>query len=510
MFKNKSTIAGTMAGVVFVTFLGKILSLVREALIANYYGASYVTDIYVLENGIVNAVCTVLLCVATTAFIPVFMNRRANNENVRLFAQNALVFFSLSSALLAIVLFFIPEIVLGFVAPGTFAKYDGSQLDLILLSLRLSFINIFLLSVQGALRALMQAYGKMILAAAQSLVLNCVLILYLTMLNSLGLIGLTFAMVVAQGSIVLLYFVRAIVGAMVGFEKVPIRSLVEDARELVKLAFPVMLMSILSQASYIVDRNVASGFAEGTMALIGYASTLALALNALFGESINNVVYPKLAEYASRGDEEHFSDLGKSVFVAASTLLIPMIIGMMVASEDVIRLVYGRGGFTESNVVECGMYLTLYLPGIYFFYLRDLLNRFCYSKHSTRVPSLCAAAGFILTIAFNMLLPRFMGSDGIVTAVTVAAFLSFVLEFVLIKITRIDDFADGWIRSVFVISLSAMLSLGLTSCMHAILDVPHVFRLAACLLTAFVSFAIIAVPTLKSSYIRILKGNLID
>ena len=103
-----------------------------------------------------------------------------------------------------------------------------------------------------------------------------------------------------------------------------------------------------------------------------------------------------------------------------------------------------------------------------------------------------------------------MGSDGIVTAVTVAAFLSFVLEFVLIKITRIDDFADGWIRSVFVISLSAMLSLGLTSCMHAILDVPHVFRLAACLLTAFVSFAIIAVPTLKSSYIRILKGNLID
>ena len=94
--KEGISAAWAIAGVVLITAIGKLLGFVREALVAYCYGASYVSDIYVLENGIVNAVCTVLLCVVTTAFIPEFMQRKAEGRDPY-FWRDALSLFSVQS-----------------------------------------------------------------------------------------------------------------------------------------------------------------------------------------------------------------------------------------------------------------------------------------------------------------------------------------------------------------------------------------------------------------------------
>lgn len=116
-----------------------------------------------------------------------------------------------------------------------------------------------------------------------------------------------------QAAIALVFFTRVVVSGMLVLEKTTVESIKSDFKEMFSLALPVVFMSILSQASYIVDRSVASNFDEGTMALIGYASTLALAVHALFSESINNVVYPKLSSYAAKRDSSGFLELAEFI-----------------------------------------------------------------------------------------------------------------------------------------------------------------------------------------------------
>lgn len=502
--------AWAIAGVVFITAIGKLLGFVREALVAYWYGASYISDIYVLENGIVNAVCTVLLCVVTTAFIPAFMQRKTEGRDPYSLTRNAVAIFGFISAAFSLILFFIPDIVMMLIAPGTFAKYGGERLGIILLSVRISFFNIFLLSLQGVLRALMQVHGRMLLASSQALILNAILIAYLLCLSRFNLLGLTIVMIVAQLVITVVFAVRAIQMRMLRKGAIHIADCIQDAKILFRIALPVMMMSILSQASYVVDRSTASSFAEGTMALIGYASTLALAINSLLGESINNVIYPKLARHASEGDAESFDELGKSVFALSSTVLIPLIIGMAVSSTQVVDVVYGRGNMTQGNVAEAGMFLMLYLLGIYFYYLRDLLNRLCYACRNTRVPSIAAAFGFVITILCNIVLPRYVGASGIVLATSFGALSSFCIELILARALRVLHFNRDWIEVAVKVGVSAAVSIFFTVTAFGLVCEWHPLTSASiCVFVAFASFCVVAIPSLRKSYISLVRGGLI-
>lgn len=92
--KKRSTILLTSIVVVAITLCGKLLGFVREAFVASCYGASYISDVYVLESGIVNAVCTILLCVVTTAFIPLYMSKENKKRQPTLPAMLFMAFFS--------------------------------------------------------------------------------------------------------------------------------------------------------------------------------------------------------------------------------------------------------------------------------------------------------------------------------------------------------------------------------------------------------------------------------
>lgn len=507
--KEGISAAWAIAGVVLITAIGKLLGFVREALVAYCYGASYVSDIYVLENGIVNAVCTVLLCVVTTAFIPEFMQRKAEGRDPYSLARCAILIFGAISALFSLALFLAPDIVMMLIAPGTLEKYSGKQLDIILLSVRISFFNIYLLSLQGILRALMQVHGRVLLASSQALILNAILILYLLCLSEFNLLGLTVAMIVAQLAISVVFAIRAIRLRMLTWGTIRASDCIQDAKDLFGIALPVMMMSLLSQASYVVDRSVASGFAEGTMALIGYASTLALAVNSLLGESINNVIYPKLARHASEGDEQSFQELGKSVFALSSTVLIPLIVGMAVSSTQVIDVVYGRGSMTSDNVAEAGMYLMLYSLGIYFYYLRDLLNRLCYACLNTRIPSIAAAFGFVVTIICNIVLPLFMGPNGIVVATSIGALSSFCIEITLSQVLKVLSFDKGWIKIAVKVGASTIISIALTVTVFSLVSEWNPLAcVSICVVVAFASFCMIAVPALRKNYVSILRGEL--
>lgn len=457
-FKGDS-IAITTLAVIVITVIGKFLGFVREAMVASCYGASYVSDIYVLENGIVNAICTIFLCVVTTSFIPLFMRAKESGRSSNSFTCNIILALGSIGLVLSVVLLFIPDLILCFVAPGVAEKYSGAQLNLIIWCIQLSMLNVFLLLMQGLFRAIMQAYVKMLLSAGEALILNSILIAYLLFFSRNGLLGITVAMLVAQSAICVVYLIRIVSSKMVNFSSwKPSLDGFHDVKHMLKLSLPVLLMSILSQASYLVDRSVASSFAEGTMSLIGYASTIALAINSIFGESVNNVFFQKFSVLASKREYNRLNKLSRSVTVATTALLLPMIIALTLFPKEAIDLIYHKGSFSTENMMEAAHYLSLYLPGIYFFFLRDLFNRVCYACCNTKLPAISAAIGFTSTIVLNLTVPQAIGPTGIVLAVSCGAFLACAFELTIMFLYQILMFDKRWLSSWLSIVVPAFVT----------------------------------------------------
>lgn len=503
--KNNSVFLTTVV-VVLITLCGKFLGFVREAFIANCYGASYVSDVYVLEIGIVNAVCTILLCVVTTAFIPLYIER-GGGEKAQQFACNAFYGFILIGSLASFALCLVPEAILQLVAPGFLLKYSGEQLTIILLSIQISMINILLLLLQGLLRALMQAHGKMFLAAGQTIIFNIFIITYLICFSNYGLIGITIALLVAQIVIALVFFLRVIIPGMLALKKTIVTSIKSDFREMFSLALPVVFMSVLSQANYIVDRSVASGFDEGTMALIGYASTLAMAVYSIFSESVNNVVYPKLISYSAKGNRRYFLELANSSIFFACLLIVPLLITMFCGAQIIIEAVYYRGSFTYENVQAATIFLRLYLPGMFFFYLRDLLNRFCYAQKNSKLPSICAVAGFVLTIILNLTIPRFCGANGIVIATSSAAIIACLLEAIIIYKEELLLWSKSSFKLFFLVGLAFVVSFASALGVLVVFAGIHsIVRVLIMLAVSYISYCLVAILFGRKYFAPILKS----
>ena len=459
MGNDKSRLISIAIIVVAVTFVGKVLGLVREAYIASAYGATYIADVYVLQNGIVNALCSVFLCVVTTTFIPLAFEAREKGREQQ-FITSVLLGYTVIAILLATVLAFFPEPILACVAPGVLGKYSGDTMRVILVSVQISMMNIVLLMVQGLLRALLQLNDKMQVASLQGIVLNILLLVYLVYFADNGLMGLSVAMVVAQIAVTAVFFTYVIRHHMLVLDRVSAASVIRDCETMLVLALPVVVMSVLSQASYLVDRNVASGFDEGTMAMIGYATTIAV--NGIFGESINNVIYPRLSELASGGKSSKLSLLGRRMALYASIPVAAIVGGIIPVSASLICLIYGHGTFTPEHVEMTSQFLMIYMPGMFFYYERDFLNRICYSQKRTGIPSLCAAFGFISTIILNLTIPLFLGARGIVAASSIASFLAFALQLGLILGLHYVDKPFDWFKDYTVIVAYFILSILIT------------------------------------------------
>ena len=455
---RRGNLAFTAVVVVAITFLGKLLGFVREAAVAYCYSASYISDVYVLENGIVNAVATVVLCVVTATFVPTYVRRKSLEGGAASYANSVLVVFSVIGLVLTFILVFIPEIILGIAAPGFGEKYEADTMRIIVVSVQISMVNVFVLISQGVLRAILQANSKMALASFQGIIINICVLAYFLFLSYWGLLGLASAMVIAQVVAWAIFIVYIKVKGYLPLARISIRESIKDSYEMLKLSVPVLLVSVLSQASFLVDRAVASLFTEGTMAMIAYATTIGMAVNGLFGESINNVLYPKISELSARGDREGLASFGVRSFVLSSIPVVAAVICLMGSSEQVIRLVYERGDFSCSNTQETAMYLQLYMPGVFFYFARDFLNRVSYANQKTAVPAACAALGFVLAIVLNLTIPRIVGSAGVVIATSLSMTVSFFVQFGVMLFMGALPKAGCWIGACAKILISALFS----------------------------------------------------
>lgn len=439
--------------VMAITILSKVLGFGREIVLSYVYGASAITDAYIISQTIPVVIFSFISAGIATGFIPMYSrismaegqlaaNKYTNN------LSNALLL--LASIIVVFVLLFTQPIVKLF-ASG----FSGETLDLAINFTRISIFGVYFTALISIFSGYLQVHDNYMIPALVGIPMNLIIIasLFISTKTNIYMLAIGSVLATASQLLLLVPFVRK-----TSYKYQPIFSLKDEhIKNMVIIALPVIIGQSVNQINVLVDRTLASGIAVGGISALNYASRLNDFVQSLFVASITTVMYPMISKMAAAKNMKGLKSYVSEAISTINLLVIPATIGAMIFSKEIVALLFGRGAFTPEAVAMTGNALFYYSIGMIAFGLRDILSRAFYALQDTKTPMINATIAVVINIVLNIVLSRFLGIGGLALATSISGIVSAFLMFITLR-KKIGPFGLKEISISFIkISIASVL-----------------------------------------------------
>lgn len=432
MQKAGKRFAGTAILMVLVTLLAKALGMLRDILLAQYFGTSMDAVAYEAASRLpITLFDFALGGVVTAAFIPIFNELMVKEGRARAFSFanryfNLILLLTVSIAAIGM-LFSAPLV--SFLAPeiDSVTKVFAADLS------RIMFPMIVFTGIAYCYVGILQSFEKYTLPAIMSLVSNLVMVLYFyTLATRYGVWGLSVALVIG-------WFLQAAIQApaahRLGFRFRPtLRLRDEHIGRALKMAVPILICSWLQPVCNVINTRFASGFEDGSaITMISYANRLYIIIVGIFSFVATNLLFPKLSRAEAGGDRE-----GAKRFAADSVkillyLMIPLAVGIFLLAEPITRTIYMRGEFSAHDAEMTAGALRLFALGIPFMSANEVLTKLFFAMQRVKAPMIASLFSCLGNILLVTLLVRSIGFDGIALASSVTIALCMLLNLMFLS-----------------------------------------------------------------------------
>lgn len=406
-----------IAIIIFITIFTKLLGFGREIALTYFYGASNISDVYLIAQTIPSTLFALIGTGLATTFIPIFnkVQKEKGEDSAMRFTSNVInLVMIFCSFLVLLVLVFTPQVVKIF-ASG----FDGATLTLAVNFTRISVMGIYFTALIYILNAYLQLKNEFIIPALISLPMNLVLILFYAVASRNNDVLLAYGLFLSI-LIQFLFILPTVVKnrfkyyALVDFKN-------NYVREMLIFAVPVVLGTSVNQLNVLVDKNIASSIVVGGISALNYADRLSGFVYGLFVIPVVTVIYPSISKLAIKDDLAGLKKVVNESLVSMSLLIIPASVGAMVLARPIIEFLFMRGEFNEQAAVLTSQALFYYAISMLAYGFRDVLTRVFYSINDSKTPTMNAIIGVILNIVLNLILSRFMGISGLALATSISA-----------------------------------------------------------------------------------------
>lgn len=192
--------------------------------------------------------------------------------------------------------------------------------------------------------------------------------------------------------------------------------------ETLKIIVPMIIGMAISDVNTIIDKTLASlVVSEGGVSSLNYAVKLYSFVAGLVVMSIGTVAYPEMSKAASENDMEKVKKTIRTTITLSAILVIPSIVAFLFFSNDVVRILFKRGMFTENDVTVVGGALFFYALGLIGYSLIDTLSKAFYSLKDTKTPVKNTGLIVLLNVIFSVSLSKFMGLNGLALGTAIAS-----------------------------------------------------------------------------------------
>ncbi len=408
LFKAASTVS-------LLTLVSRITGLMREVLMASTFGASAMTDAFNVAFRIPNLFRRLFAEGAfSAAFVPVLATTRSQqgDEVTRLLIDRV------ASLLIAVLLLTCvlgvagAPVLVWLLASGL--QQDAKAYDAAVLMARWMFPYIGFMSLVAFSAGILNTWRRYAVPAASPVLLNLALIVAAwagaPWFKTLGIEPI-YAMacgVIVGGLLQLAVQLPALRRA--GLLPAPSfvwRALLEawsddKVRRIARLMLPALLGVSVAQLSLLINTQIASYLAPGSVSWLAYADRLMEFPTALLGVALGVVLTPQLAAAESSGDSARYSamlDWGLRLVVLLS---LPCALALLLFSRPLISVLLHYGAFTDHDLQQTSLALVGYGVGLVGLVAIKVLAPAYYARQDIRTPVRIAIIVLILTQVLNL------------------------------------------------------------------------------------------------------------
>ncbi|TSC79067.1 MAG: Integral membrane protein MviN [Parcubacteria group bacterium Gr01-1014_29] len=379
------------------TIASNILGIVRDRLLASRFGAGEELDIYYAAFRVPDILYTLsLFFVASTAIIPLFLERIAQNEErAREFTQTILVAFLLGITVLIGAAYVAMPAIMPFLVPGFDPAMHAEAVQLS----RVMLLSPLLLGLSNLASSILQSFRRFFPYAASFLFYNLGIIVGIVFfVPHIGLSGLAWGVVFGA-----LLHVGIQIPSLVHTGYFPRLALQRRAllMEVFRRSLPRTLGLVAMQCAFLAVTAIASLLGVGSIAIFQLAYNLQSIPLAVIGLSYSVAAFPTMTELIVKKERSLFFD---HLFSASRHILfwtLPSAVLFIVLRAQIVRVVLGAGAFSWVDTRLTAASLALFALGIVAQSLSALFVRAFYAIGNVRVPVVVniLSAGFTVVCA---------------------------------------------------------------------------------------------------------------
>ena len=410
----------------FLTFIGMVLALAVDVLLAARLGTSQTTDALVIAFSLPRLIDTVSRDGIKFSFIPLFIERRNTlSKNSFNHFVSGIVNVALIFGIIVTILFEVlaPAIVTA-LAPG-FSNAGTAEATLLF---RASVPLVIFAPANAILSVLLNSQKRFLGVALRNAVAPGFMLVGFGLAWGRSNIALWVAIAYAVGFGV--FFLTLFTDAARSGYKHSWKawSSRNDLSRLWEAGFLPTLGFILGQLGRLITRQVLVSFvAVGAIASFYFAVRLVSAAQSIIGVSIATTSLPTMTEHEQTGQKTRLASRMQKNMVKVLLVSLPAVIFIVFFNQPAIDLLYGHGSFNEAAIEQTSQVFTWLGLSLIFISIVPVINAGLYALRAYRAIFYIMFGMALVSVVLAWLFLQWLGLMGIAISTPLAALVNVIV-----------------------------------------------------------------------------------
>jgi len=430
LFKSASVVS-------LLTLVSRVTGLVRELLIASMFGASALTDAFNVAFRIPNLFRRFFAEGAfSQAFVPVLAASKAQHGEAETQVLINRVATVLAWTLLVISILGVAGSPFLVWAMASGLQQSPRGFDVAVVLTRWMFPYIAFMSMVALAAGVLNTWRKFAVPAATPVLLNVCMIgaawLGAPWFKTLGiepifaLAGGVLTGGVLQLTVQLLALKKLGLTPRIGLSWCALRSAWADqgTKNILKLMGPALLGVSVAHISMLINTQIASRLAPGSVSWITYADRLMEFPTAMLGVAMGVVLMPQLAAARASGDSVKYSSMLDWGLRLVVLLAVPCALALLAFAKPLVAVLYHYGAMTTFDVQQITLALMGWGVGLVGIIAIKVLAPGYYANQDTKTPVRIAVAVLVITQVLNVVLVPLFAHAALTLSIGIGAMIN--------------------------------------------------------------------------------------
>lgn len=230
-----------------------------------------------------------------------------------------------------------------------------------------------------------------------------------------------------------------------------------SVRRVLKLMVPALFAVGVAQISILINTNIASFLAEGSVTWLAYADRLMEFPTALLGVALGTVLLPSLSAAFAKGMTDRYNallDWGLKLVVAFA---VPAAIGLALLGEGLVSVLFQSSRFNVNDVYQTATAVMGYSIGLIGLIGIKILAPGFYAQKDIKTPVKVACAALIVTQIFNLVNVPLFSHAGLALSVGLGACFNACCLLIILRRRGVFTPLAGWKKLFLTVILGSVL-----------------------------------------------------